>query len=982
MKKQRLLSLVLAVVMVVGLIPSLLPAFTIEAEAAAATGTAKTNASGSADRWIKQDTYWDTKEPVDEVPLTFEAVIRHKNVNPKKGVWLSNYVDNKTPSISFYVTAYGRPEVCIIDGNGTKKTYNFGNQSTKTYEDEGKTVTLKQCLPFADSTYLHVAFTIDPVNDIIKYYQNGVLYGVVTSAVTDDLSACIARPMRIGGDYRTDNTEYWTGAMHYVAIYNRTFTTSEIRARYNAGTWAQEDDSLIAAWDLSRQNSTIDRSGNGHDLIYTKGEGIRIDTFGSYTIDKSLEGIPSTVEAWLWMPTCYNTRGGTFIGNYTGKSSGSYFAFEIQNSGHPRYFFRNSDGTNGLTIFDKVDIRNNAWTHVAIVHDPKAVVTVDGVEITGAAFCYVNGVLAQTCAFTKTVLDKDNKTYQTPIIPMDDTVMENYVHFGGDRQGAGMTQRFNGYIKEMRVYSDQRTAEEIASDYAGNVDYTDDNIVLHYDLRNVEEYTSFEDLSGNGHNVTYNQTWYDEAVMAKDYAYSLALVGDTQTVTYSNPDKLKNIYQWIIDNKEAKNIQYVIGLGDITEKGEDWGHKNNDTEEETAVGDAEWTAAKEAITMMDGIIPYSLIRGAGHDGIERFNQYFGNHQGYLDNIAGFMEEGRIDNVYHTFTVGDTKYMILCLDFGTKDPAIEWANEVIAAHPDYRVIITTHAYLEKDGSLLETGEAYCPSQSYYDPTNNDGDDLWNKLVRKHANIAMVLCGHMTCDGVVRSTQVGDHGNIVQQILVDPQSGLDTSSSPRGMVAMLYFSEDGSDVQVEYYSTITDMYRPSTRFEMPIGSTEKPSYEELPEGYLIAQNSTTGRYIVVKDYVEFLGGSLRYGDAVDGEANLRFGYRFASDFDLDASAWKWNWGLAGEEKSEKLGSVKTTANISNLVITGIPEEYYKSNFEVELVFNVTLDGVTYTVTDRVRVRSIYQIATGMAKNPAETEAARDYAQSILDACKPAA
>ena len=70
--------------MVVGLIPSLLPAFTIEAEAAAATGTAKTNASGSADRWIKQDTYWDTKEPIDKVPLTFEAVIRHKNVNPQK----------------------------------------------------------------------------------------------------------------------------------------------------------------------------------------------------------------------------------------------------------------------------------------------------------------------------------------------------------------------------------------------------------------------------------------------------------------------------------------------------------------------------------------------------------------------------------------------------------------------------------------------------------------------------------------------------------------------------------------------------------------------------------------------------------------------------------------------------------------------------------------------------------------------------------
>ena len=977
MKKQRILSLVLAVVMVIGLIPSLLPAFTIEAEAAAAAGTKKENATGSADRWIKQDTYWDTKEPIDEVPLTFEAVIRHKNVNPKKGVWLSNYVDNKTPSISFYVTVYGRPEVCIIDGNGTKKTYNFGNQSSKTYVDEGTTVTLKQCLPFADSTYLHVAFTIDPVNDIIKYYQNGVLYGVVTSTVTDDLSACITRPMRIGGDYRTDNTEYWTGAMHYVAIYNRTFKTSEILARYNAGTWASDDDSLIAAWDLSRQNSTIDRSGNGHDLIYTQGEGLRIDTFGNYTIDKSLDGVPTTVEAWLWLPTCYNARGGTFIGNY-GSGKSAYFAFEIQNNGRPRFFYANGDGTSGLNIFDQVDIRNHAWTHVAIVNDPNAVVTVDGVEITGATYCYINGVLAQTCAFEEIVKDSSNKTYQAPVIEMNEAMLDEYVHFGGDRQGNGMTQRFNGYIKEMRVYSDQRTAEEIAADYAGTVDYEDENIVLHYDLRDVEEYTSFEDLTGNGHNVTYNQVFYDEVLPVEEYAYSLALVGDTQTVTYSNPDKLKDIYQWIIDNKEKKNIQYVIGLGDITEKGEDWGHKNNDTEEETAVGDAEWTAAKEAITMMDGIIPYSLIRGAGHDGIERFNQYFGDHQGYLDNIAGFMEEGRIDNVYHTFTVGDTKYMILCLDFGTKDPAIAWANEVIEAHPDYRVIITTHAYLEKDGSLLETGEAYCPSSSYYDPTNNDGDDLWNKLVRKHANIAMVLCGHMTCDSVVRSTQIGDHGNVVQQILVDPQNGLDTSSSPRGMVAMLYFSEDGSDVQVQYYSTLTDMYRPSSRFTMPIGATEAPSYDEVPEGYLVAKNPETERYTIVKnEYFDFLGGSLRYGDAVAGETNIRFGYRFAEDFDLATSNWQWNWGYL-DETGNKKGSEKTSANISNLVITGVPAEYYATNFNVELIFEVTLDGVTYTVTDRVRTRSIKQVATGMAANPAESDEARAYAQTVLDAC----
>ncbi|MBE6588975.1 MAG: hypothetical protein E7643_02235 [Ruminococcaceae bacterium] len=979
MKKRRVLSLFLAVVMTLGTLVLALPELVIPAEAAAATGTAKANASGSADRWIKQDTYWDTKEAIDEAPLTFEAVIRHKNVNPKKGVWLGNYVNETTPSISFYVTVYGRPEIRIINSSGKSYKYNFGNQSTKTYVDEGTTVTLKQCLPFADSVYLHVAFTIDPVNGVVKYYQNGVLYGVVEAsvpAVTEIAKVAAMRTMRIGGDYRTDNTEFWTGAMHYVAIYNTTFTTSQVKARYEAGTWL-DGDSLIAAWDLSKQgeNACRDRSGNGNDLVYHQGDGLRIDTFGSYTIDQPLSGTPETVEAWLWMPTCYNTRGGTFIGNY-GSGSSAYFSFEIQNNGRPRCFINNGDGTSATYTFDQIDIRNHTWTHVAFVHDPAYVIetsttTTDettGEEITtttsttGAMLCYINGEMTQAIASTLT---------------FSDAILEEYCHFGGDRQGNGQTQRYNGYIKELRVYDDARSAAEVASDLAGNVDYTDDNIVLHYDLKEMKEYTSFSDLTGNGNDVTYNQVWYDEVLPVEEYAYSLAVVGDTQTVTVSNADKLKNIYQWILDNQEAKNIQYVIGLGDITEKGEDWGHKNNDTEAETAVGDAEWAAALEAISMMDGKIPYSLIRGAGHDGRERFNEWFGDHEGYTQNIAGYYKEGRIENVYHTFTIGETDYMILCLDFGAKDDVLEWANELVAAHPAHRVIVTTHGYLEPDGSLLETGEAYCPSSSYYDSTNNDGDDLWNKFVRKHANICMVMCGHMTTSDVIVSKQTGDYGNEVTQILIDPQ-GLDTSSAPRGMVAMLYFSEDGTQVDVEYYSTITDVYRPSSEFTVSYGGTVAPSYDDLSDEYLIVQNPETELYSVIKnEYFSFLGGALRYSDATEGYANIRFGYSFDASFDLGASNWKWNYGVVGSGlTNEKTGANKNAANRTNLVITNVPAAYFADGMEAQLCFDVTLDGVTYTAIDRVRTRSVLGVAQSIASSPYESAAAKSYAQGIID------
>ena len=942
---KRVLSLVLTLVMVLGILPTIAITTTASLTVSGiANQHAKTNLSGSSDRWFKPDAYFETKEAIEGTPLSFVAVIKHPNQARYGGTMLGSYVNASTPSISFGIGGTGRPLVTIVDRE--LKTHKFE------FFGDG--------YPYESSaSATHMAFTIDPTAKTVTYYENGILVETKKGSwgtLPSDLD------YRIGGDFRTENTEYFKAAINHIVIWDTTLTSAEVEADYIAvrDSWKNidwtVDKDMIAAWDITKQLTTagLDRTGNGNDMFYHQGEGVRPDTFGSSLISQNLTGVPTTVEAWIYLPKCYDTRGGTMIGNYKNGNETSYFAFEIQNKGMPRCFIKNSDGTAQTLEFKGVDVRNSKWTHVAFVLD----------DANDAMYCYIDGVLTNTqecnISFTESILDKE-------------------CYFAGDRQADGMTQRFNGFIKELRVYEDLRTAEEIAADYAGNVDYEDENIVLHYDLRNVSDYSSFKDLTGNGHDVTYTQKFFAEVEPVKNYAYSFAVVGDTQTVTVKNADKLPMIYQWILDNQEEKNIQYVIGLGDITEKGEDWGHKNNDTEEETAVGDAEWKAARDAISLMDGKIPYSLVRGAGHDGRERFNEWFGNHKGYTDNITGYYKEGRIENVYHTFKVGEINYMILCLDFGAKDDVLAWANEIVAAHPSHRVIVTTHGYLEKDGSLLETGEAYCPSQSYYDPTNNDGDDIWNKFVRKHANICMVMCGHMTCDDVVVSKQIGDNGNEVTQILIDPQ-GLDTTSTPRGMVAMLYFSEDGTDVQVEYYSTITDTWRPNSSFTVSYGSTTAPSYDALNEKYVIAQDQETGLYSVLdNNFFRFLGGSLRYSDAVDGYANIRFGYQFTADFDLSVATWSWNYGLEGENlASYKSGVNYTAANVSNLVITGVPTEYWTEDLECQLIFEVTVDGVTYIITDRVRARNILGIAQNMVKNPNESDEAKTYAQKVIDAC----
>ena len=65
-----------------------------------------------------------------------------------------------------------------------------------------------------------------------------------------------------------------------------------------------------------------------------------------------------------------------------------------------------------------------------------------------------------------------------------------------------------------------------------------------------------------------------------DYAYTFAVLPDTQIMVENDvlngQSNTAKMYDWIVANKENKNIQFVFGLGDVTDN-------NNE---------AEWTLAQ------------------------------------------------------------------------------------------------------------------------------------------------------------------------------------------------------------------------------------------------------------------------------------------------------------------------------------------------------------------------------------------------------
>ena len=308
-------------------------------------------------------------------------------------------------------------------------------------------------------------------------------------------------------------------------------------------------------------------------------------------------------------------------------------------------------------------------------------------------------------------------------------------------------------------------------------------------------------------------TWFANKAQLNDYAYSFAVVGDTQSLCRIYPQHMDTLYDWIIDNKDDKKIEYVFGLGDIT-----------DTWKKTST--AEWDVAKEAISQMDGVLPYSLTRG-NHDENSYFNEYFG-YEEYKNQFDGFYND-EINNSYRYFTIGQTNYLFLTLEYAPTDKELEWANEVIADHPNHKVIITTHGYLYDDGTPIGVHDTNVYSTSSvidYDKTRvyNNGDQMWDKLVSRHSNILMIMSGHVVSDVLV-SKNTGVHGNEVTQLLVNPQS-MDADVEATGMVCMLYFNEKGDEVQVEYISTVKEQYyKQSNQFSFTLENRKCEKHEYI-------------------------------------------------------------------------------------------------------------------------------------------------------------
>ena len=293
-------------------------------------------------------------------------------------------------------------------------------------------------------------------------------------------------------------------------------------------------------------------------------------------------------------------------------------------------------------------------------------------------------------------------------------------------------------------------------------------------------------------------------------SFTVAFLGDTQNYSQFHPAIFNQVTQWLVDNKAARNIQFVVQDGDIV---------NNEST-------TEWNNARAAMQRLDGVVPYAVVRG-NHDIGSQYDltSRFGPGSPYSQQptlVDHYEVPGQpnwdMRNTVHKFEANGQKIMVVTIDISAGNDVVSWANDVIADNPDYRVILDTHAYLydggerfnnapdpENPGStfdqsrdaLLRVGagpEAVYNGAAY---GGQDGETLWNNLVRNHSNVSLFLSGHQfeDFDEFKYHLENGIHGNQVHELLVDPQN---MANGGNGWIRLLEFDPDGTTVHVKTYS----------------------------------------------------------------------------------------------------------------------------------------------------------------------------------------
>lgn len=292
--------------------------------------------------------------------------------------------------------------------------------------------------------------------------------------------------------------------------------------------------------------------------------------------------------------------------------------------------------------------------------------------------------------------------------------------------------------------------------------------------------------------------------------FTIMVIPDTQFYSQAYPQVFSSQTQWIVDNKEERNLAFVSHVGDCVH--------NPESAFEWSMGSLAMGLLEDPVTTLlpDGI-PYGISVG-NHDnanapgtledqtngsasllynqtfGISRFTgrSYYGGHFGTNN-----------DNHYELFSASGMDFIVFHLEYDTwggelRESVFDWVDGLLKTHSDRRAIVTSHYLLNPDGSF----------ENYTYGPGNQGQATYDAL-KDNPNLFLMLCGHLR-DNPHRSDTY--NGNTINTLMSNYQH---LENGGNGWLRILTFSAANNEIRVETYSPWLDEFNtePHEQFTLP-------------------------------------------------------------------------------------------------------------------------------------------------------------------------
>lgn len=230
--------------------------------------------------------------------------------------------------------------------------------------------------------------------------------------------------------------------------------------------------------------------------------------------------------------------------------------------------------------------------------------------------------------------------------------------------------------------------------------------------------------------------------------------------------------QWIVNNRNDRNVQVVVSPGDLTHAA-----AISSNASVNAKISKMWVSISKSYQILDEAgVPYSITTG-NHDtaatslntksnsygsrkvqknhaqlfrDTSRFNQTFSVARGGMKGLT-LKDAGRAENSYRTFRVKNTNWLVLAMEYSPRREVLDWAKSVVSSHSKYNVVVVTHAYMKSGSTKLSTT---CDASDCV-----SAQTIHDELVVGYPNVKMLFSGHTIVESIVE--EKSSSGNKVIQ-----------------------------------------------------------------------------------------------------------------------------------------------------------------------------------------------------------------------------